>query len=74
MMCLVLSKLPGHTRKRQNRSVMSIRRRYSRELDFANLIHFVEDEATLMKDPLFSKEALSEYIDKREVSVKRKKK
>ena len=53
---------------------MSIRRRYSREPDFANLIHFVEDEATLMKDPLFSKEALSEYIDKREVSVKRKKK
>ena len=27
-----------------------------------------------MNDPLFSKEALSEYIDKREVSVKRKKK
>ena len=72
MMCLVLSKLPGHTRERWNRSVMSIRRRYSREPDFADLIHFVEDEATLVNDPLFSKEALSGYVDKREVPVKRK--
>ena len=51
MMCLVLSKLPGHTRERWNRSVMSIRRRYSREPDFADLIHFVDDEATLVNDP-----------------------
>ena len=72
MMCLVLSKLPGHTRERWNRSVMSIRRRYSREPDFADLIHFVEDEATLVNDPLFSKEALSGYVDKREVPVKKK--
>ena len=72
MMCLVLSKLPGHTRERWNRSVMSIRRRYSREPDFADLIHFVGDEATLVNDPLFSKEALSGYVDKREVPVKRK--
>ena len=72
MMCLVLSKLPGHTRERWNRSVMSIRRRYSREPDFADLIHFVKDEATLVNNPLFSKEALSRYIDKREVPVKRK--
>ena len=72
MMCLVLSKLPGHIRERWNRSVMSIRRRYSREPDFADLIHFVEDEATLVNDPLFSKEALSGYVDKREVPVKRK--
>ena len=71
-MCLVLSKLPGHTRERWNRSVMSIWRRYSREPDFADLIRFVEDEATLVNDPLFSKEALSGYVDKREVPVKRK--
>ena len=70
MMCLVLSKLPGHTRERWNRSVMSIRRRYSREPDFDDLIHFVEDKATLVNDLLFSKEALSGYVDKREVPVK----
>ena len=72
MMCLVLSKLLGHTRERWNKSVMSIRRRYSREPDFADLIHFIEDDATLVYDPLFSKKALSGYVDKIEVPVKRK--
>ena len=65
MMCLVLSKLLGHTRERWNKSVMSIRRRYSKEADFADLIHFVEDEATLVNDPLLLKEALSGCVDKR---------
>ena len=51
---------------------MSIRRRYSGEPDFGDLIHFVEDEATLVNDPLYSKEASSGYVDKREVPVKRK--
>ena len=64
-MCLVLSKLLGHTRERWNKSVMSIRRRYSKEADFADLIHFVEDEATLVNDPLLLKEALSGCVDKR---------
>ena len=50
-MCLVLSKRPGYTRERWNRSVMSIWRRYSREPDFADLIHFVDDEANLVNDP-----------------------
>ena len=53
VLCLVLSKLPGHTRKRWNRTVMSTWRKYSREPDFADLIQFVEDEATLVNDPLF---------------------
>ena len=44
---------------------MSIRRRYSKEADFADLIHFVEDEATLVNDPLLLKEALSGCVDKR---------
>ena len=72
MMCLVLSKLLGHTRERWNRSVMSIQMRYSREPDFADLIHFIEGETTLVYDPLFSKEALSGYVDRIEVPVKRK--
>ena len=44
---------------------MSIQRRYSKEPDFSDLIHFVEDEATLVNDPLFLKEALSGCVDKR---------
>ena len=41
MMYLVLSKLPGHTRKTWNRSVMSIRRRYSRDIVFKRSIKWV---------------------------------
>ena len=45
---------------------MNIRQRHLRELDFADTIHFVYNEATLANDPLFSKEALSGYVDKKE--------
>ena len=40
-----------------------------REPDFADLIHFV-DEATLANDPLFSKDALSGYVDRKEAPSK----
>ena len=43
-----------------------------READFADIIHFVDDEATLANEPLFSKEALSEYVDKKETTNQRK--
>ena len=66
MMCLVLSKLPGNTREKWDRNFMNIRRIHLREPDFADIIHFVDDEATLANEPLFSKEALSGYVDKKE--------
>ena len=44
MMCLVLSNLPGHTRERCSKSVMSIRRRYSREPDFVEPLLLVTNE------------------------------
>ena len=43
-----------------------------REPDFADLIHFVDDEATLANDPLFSKDALSGYVDRKEAPSKRR--
>ena len=63
MMCLVPSKFPGNLKAKWNRTDLNIRRRHSREPDFADLIHFVDDEATLAHDPLFSKDALSGYVD-----------
>ena len=70
LMCLVLSKLPGNSREKWNRTVLNIRRRHLREPDFADLIHFVDDEATLANDPLFSKDALSGYVDRKEAPSK----
>ena len=54
----MLSKLLGNIREKWNKNAMNIRRRHSREADFADLIHFVDDEAKLGNDPLFSKEVL----------------
>ena len=45
--------------------------RFEREPDFADLIHFIDDEATLANDPLFSKDALSGYVDRKEAPSKR---
>ena len=70
MMCLVLSKLPGNSREKWNRTVLNIKRRHLREPDFADLIHFVDDEATLANDPLFSKDVLSGYVDQKEAPSK----
>ena len=50
---------------------MNTRRRHIREPDFADLIHFVDDEATLANDSLFSKDALSGYVDRKEAPSKR---
>ena len=43
-----------------------------REPDFADLIHFVADEARLANDPLFSKDTLSGYVDRKEAASKRR--
>ena len=70
MICLVLSKLPGNSREKWNRTVLSIRRRYLREPGFADLIHFVDDEATLANNPLFSNDAFSGYVYRKEAPSK----
>ena len=70
MICLVLSKLPGNLREKWNRTVLNIRTRHLREPDFADLIHIVDDEGTLANDPLFSKDALSGYVDRKEAPSK----
>ena len=72
VLCSLISKLPGNTRDRWNRRVLNLRRHEQREAELADLIEFVEEEVVLVNYPLFSKEALKEYIDKNEnVSKKR---
>ena len=39
---------------------------------FSDLIHFVDDEETLANNPLFSKDALSGYVERKEASSKRR--
>ena len=71
MMCLILSKLHENLREKSNRTVLNIRRRHLRDPDFPNLIHFVVDEAKLANNLLFSRDALSGYVYRKEAPSKR---
>ena len=53
------SKLPGGLTERWNRLVLKIRKHHRREPDLEDFIMYTEEE-TMMSDPLFSREALSE--------------
>ena len=64
MLCMLILKLSGGLMDRWNKTVKAIRRKQIRELDLQDSIQFVGKETTLMNDPLFSREALHEYIKK----------
>ena len=47
-----------------------MRRMHSREPRLFDLANFVEDEITLVSDPLFSRDAVSQYIEKNQKFIK----
>ena len=47
----------------------SIREKHSREPELKDLINYVNKETALVSDPLFSKKAVEQYSDKRDVKV-----
>ena len=63
--CMLLSTLPGGTRDRTLRRVLLIRRKQEKEPELTNVIDFVNDENLIVSDPVFSKEAVEQYIDKK---------
>ena len=63
-MCMLLSKLPGGTRDKWSRKVLTIRRNGNREPMMTDFIKFVEDEALMVNDPIFSKKAVEQHIEK----------
>ena len=62
ILCALISKISGNARDKWNRKV--IRRSYGREPGLSDFIDFVDDEALLASDPLFSQEALKQYIER----------
>ena len=63
--CILLSKIPGSTRDKWYRNVLAIRKRHKREPDVTDFICFVNDETLIVSDPIFSKEAVEQYSDKK---------
>ena len=65
IMWMLLSKLQGSAREKWSRNVLTICRRHKREPDLTDFIHFVNDETLTVSDPIFSKEAVEQYSDKK---------
>ena len=66
ILCMLTSKLPSGIMERWNREVLMIRRQQHRETNLENFTKYVEDEAVLISDLLFSRQALPEYFSKPE--------
>ena len=65
LICMILSKVPGHLQDRWNRNALEIiKRTETRKPGLLDLTNFVEDEMILVNDPLFSKEAVRQYDEK----------
>ena len=64
VICILLAKLPDHTRNKWARHVLSIRRRQMREPDLVDFIELVKNETLLVNGPLFSKSTIDQCFKK----------
>ena len=64
VICMILAKIPGYLQDRWNRNVQKIRKVQMREPGLIDLTNFIDDEMVLVNDPLFSREAVSQYEEK----------
>ena len=63
---MLVSKLPNGLIDRWNRTAYNIRKRQECEPSLSDLIEFVDQETTLVNDPMFSREALECYSERSE--------
>ena len=61
----LLSKLSETARDKWSLKVLTIRRRGNREPEMADFVQFVNGEALIVTHPVFSKEAVEQYIEKK---------
>ena len=59
---IIVSKLPSGLRDRWNRKVQDIRMSYDREPFLSDFFGFLNEETILINDPIFSREAVQEYV------------
>ena len=63
--CMLLSKLSGNLKDTWVGLVMKVRRKEQREATLCDFIDFISEETMLVNNPLFSKEAIEPYNEKR---------
>ena len=72
IICMIFSYFPVHLQGRWNRNTLKMRTMRSRGLQLFDLATFVEDEMTLLSDPLYSRDTVSQYIEKNQKVIKSK--
>ena len=65
VICMLLAKLPGNLRDKWVRLVMKGRRKEQRKAALYDFIELISKETMLISDPLFSKEDIEQYHEKR---------
>ena len=70
IICMILSKLQVHLQDKWNRNTLKMKRMHSREHQLFDLENILEDEMTLASDPLYSRDAVSQYIEKNQKFIK----
>ena len=62
---MLVSKLPRSGRDRWSRKFLPIRRKHKFKLDMMDFIQFVNSETAIVTDPIFWKERVEQYLEKR---------
>ena len=65
VICMLLAKLPGNLRDKWVRLVVKGRRKEQRKAALYDFIDLISKETMLISDPLFSKEDIEQYHEKR---------
>ena len=65
IMFLLFSNLPGSARDKWSRKVLTIIQDQRRKPELSNFTKFVDNESLIVSNPLFSKAAADEYLEKR---------
>ena len=68
IMFVLVSRLWDSSGDKWSRNVLTKRQMHTREPDLINFIHFVNKETLIVSDPIFSKEAVDQCVDKNQNS------
>ena len=63
-LCSLLAKLRGIMKDRWNRLAYNLRRHQERDAEFSDIVNFVEEETILVTVPMFSIDALDNFMEK----------
>lgn len=71
---MLLPKLPASLQDRWNKMVFNVRKHSGKESKLSDFVNFIVEQAALLNNVLFSRDAFSQYNNKKKETFDRKKK